>query len=231
MGGELQFLDIILFALVAAFLVLRLRSVLGRRDGHQPQTHDPFKPTRERASDDEKVVRLPDRSDRPSDRRDSDAEPAFEEASPLESGLTQIRVADPSFEPDEFLSGSRIAFEMILSAFAAGDSQSLRPLLSQEVFQNFAETIHERERAGETMETNLVGIRSAEIVEAYMAGRTAHVTVKFVSEQISVVRDQNDEVVEGDPEQVTEVTDTWTFARDTRSRDPNWILVATGSPE
>ncbi|TVR96289.1 MAG: Tim44 domain-containing protein [Rhodospirillales bacterium] len=231
MGGELQFLDIILFALVAAFLVLRLRSVLGRRDGHQAQPHDPFKPPRERDADDEKVVRLPDRSDRLPERREPEAEPAFSEGSPLESGITQIRVADPDFDPDEFLSGSRIAFEMVLSAFAAGDTQSLRPLLSPEVFKNFAETIRERERAGETLETNLVGIRRAEIVEAYMAGRTAHITVRFVSEQISVVRDQNDEIVEGDPEQVTEVTDTWTFARDTRSRDPNWTLVATGSPD
>lgn len=232
MGGEYQFLDIILFALVAAFLVLRLRSVLGRRDGHhQPQAHDPFKPSAGREKPEEKVVRLPDRSDRPSDARESAADAAFNGGSPLDAGLTQIKVADPSFDPDDFLSGARVAFEMILSAYAAGDTAALKPLLSPEVFSNFSQSIRDREQAGETMELNLVGITSADLVEAYMAGRTAHVTVKFVSEQASVIRDEQGEIVDGDAAHVSEVTDFWTFARDTRSSDPNWTLVATGSPE
>lgn len=235
MGGDYQFLDIILFALVAAFLILRLRSVLGRRDGHQPQTHDPFKPPASREAPDDKVVRLPDRKDRPADAVDDAPEPvidaAFDGDQALAAGLTQIRVADPSFSREEFVSGARIAFEMILGAYAAGDADSLKPLLSPEVFGNFAQSIREREQAGETMEMNLVAITTAEIVEAYMAGRTAHVTIKFVSEQATAIRDDKGEIVEGDPAQATEVTDFWTFARDTRSSDPNWTLVATGSPE
>jgi predicted lipid-binding transport protein (Tim44 family) len=248
MGGEFQFIDIILFALVAAFLILRLRNVLGRRDGHQqPQSHDPFKSpdvkgpdSRERAArrdhSDDKVIQLPDRGERPTEPREPVVDAGLEqagsvEAGPLEAGLAQIRTADPQFDENEFLSGARMAFEMILGAFAAGDSGALKPLLSPEVFGNFAQSIREREQAGETMELNVVDIHAAEIVEAYMAGRTAHLTVKFVSEQIGIVRDEKGDIIEGDPQHSTEATDFWTFARDTRSPNPNWTLVATGAPE
>lgn len=151
--------------------------------------------------------------------------------SPLEAGLTQIRIADPSFELDEFLSGARMAFELIVSSYASGDASALRPLLSPEVFTNFSHVMMERDQRGETMETQVVAIQSAEIDEAYMAGRTAHLSVKFVSEQISVIRDDKGEILEGDSELVNEVTDHWTFARDTRSSDPNWTLVATDTPD
>ena len=241
MGGEFQFIDIILFALVAAFLILRLRNVLGRRDGHQqPQSHDPFKsaesrerPERAPSRDlsDDKVIQLPDRGERPTEVRESADDASLEEAGPLETGFAQIRTADPRFNENEFLSGARMAFEMILGAFAAGDTGALKPLLSPEVLGNFAQSIREREQAGERMELNVVEVRAAEIVEAYMAGRTAHLTVKFVSEQIGIVRNEKNEIVEGDPQHSTEATDFWTFARDTRSPNPNWTLVATGAPE
>jgi predicted lipid-binding transport protein (Tim44 family) len=231
MGDGFQFVDIILFALVAGFLILRLRTVLGRRDGHHNRTPDPFSPPKaERA--DETVVRLPERNDRPLDT----AVPASDTAAgvvggSLEAGLTQIKIADPCFDAEEFISGARIAFEYILKAFAAGESQTLQPLLSPEVFANFTHSIRERQAAQQRLETKLVAIKSSDIVEAYMAGRTAHVTVKFVSEQISALYDSAGAVIEGDSNLVTEVTDFWTFARDTRSSDPNWTLVATGSVE
>jgi predicted lipid-binding transport protein (Tim44 family) len=118
---------------------------------------------------------------------------------------------------------------MILDAYAKGDSQTLKPLLNPEVFANFSQAIRDREQAGETLEDTLVGIKSAEIVEAYLDGRTVNVTVKFVSEQINVTRDESGDVVDGNPNAVIEVTDFWTFARDAKSRDPNWTLVATNS--
>lgn len=230
MSGGYQFLDIILFALVAAFLILRLRSVLGRRNGHEGPTRDPFEKTAHREKSDEKVVRLPDRSDKSVDAVPADTEPlVVDEGTPLEVGLTQIRVADPKFNINEFQSGSKIAFELILTAFAAGDTDTLKNLLSPEVFGNFSRSIREREDAGETMETTLVGIKSTDVVEAYMAGRTAHITVKFVTQQINVVRDKDGEIVDGDLSAINDVTDFWTFARDTRHSDPNWMLVATGS--
>jgi predicted lipid-binding transport protein (Tim44 family) len=176
------------------------------------------------------VVRLPDRTDKTAEPGPTVAEEAApREGTPLEVGLTQIRVANPKFNINEFQSGARIAFELILTAFAAGDTATLKNLLSPEVFGNFSQSIREREQAGETMETTLVGFKSSDIVEAYMAGRTAHITVKFVTQQINVVRGKDGEIVDGDLSAVNDVTDFWTFARDSRSPDPNWMLVATGS--
>jgi len=230
MGDGVQFFDIIIFAAIAVFLGLRLRSVLGRRTGNERQ-RDPFKPVapREDAARD-KVVPLPDRL------RPAQAEPgpaaseAPADAGPALPGLDQIRGADPSFSPGGFLAGARAAFEMIVGAYAAGDAATLRPLLSDEVFENFNNAIKARNRAKETLETTLVGITSADIVEAELQGRIALVTVKFVSEQVNVTRDAEGRVVEGDPSTVAKVTDIWTFSRNTRARDPNWTLVATRSP-
>ncbi len=227
MSDGLPFFDIILFAMIAAFLVLRLRSVLGRRDGHKGRHRNPFARSLPEEQADEKVVHLPNARD-----ADADTEAAAvgdDAEGDLAAGFREIKAADSGFEPTEILSGARIAFELVLSAYASGDTEALKPLLSAEVLGNFARSIRGREAAGETMEHTLVGIKSADIVEAFLDGAAAHVTVKFVSDQANVTRDANGEVVDGDPSAVTEVTDFWTFARDTRSRDPNWTLVATRS--
>jgi predicted lipid-binding transport protein (Tim44 family) len=234
MNEGFQFLDVILFAIVAGFLILRLRNVLGRRDGHQGPRSDPFarRPRAEPAEDN--VVALPDRNERPVDGAVPPplAEPQVNTPKGrLDTGLKQIEIADPRFDRDEFTSGARIAFELIVNAFAVGDADSLKPLLSPDVFSNFNQSIQERSAASQRLETRLVALRSAEVVEAYMAGRTAHVTVKFVSEQMSALYDSDGQVIEGNPAAVSEVTDFWTFARDTRSTDPNWTLVATGTLE
>ena len=240
--GDFQFLDIILFAAIAAFFILRLRNVLGKRTGHQnPQgsAYDPFSKRKGKA--DEKVVHLPDRS-RSAKGGEEDAEeaeeavaegadaPAEEPATPLGAGITQIKLADKTFDEDQFVAGARTAFEMVVAAFAQGDTGTLRPLLSNDVYADFAGAIEDRQKAGHILETTLVGLQETTMIEADVQGRTAFVTLKFVSEQVNVLRDQDGEVIEGDPNQVTTVTDLWTFARNTRSRDPNWTLVATQSP-
>lgn len=222
MGNGFQFIDIIFFAMIAAFLVLRLRSVLGRRDGHEGGHADPFRQTPEPETGEAEVLSLPEREE---------ARSAERELVPLDAGLTEIQIADPSFKLEDFLSGARIAFEMILTAFAEGNTRTLKPLLSAEVYGNFAGAIAARNKAGETLERTLVGIRSMDAVEAYVDDHIAHLTVKFVSEQINVIRNKAGETVEGDPNAVVEVTDFWTFARDARARDPNWTLVATRVPE
>lgn len=234
MGSSFQFFDIILFAMIAVFLILRLRSVLGRRDDGPKTGHrDPFArlPDREQPVEpsDGKVVQLPGpRESRPVGADEPTVEP--ETTDPvLAQGYADIRAADRAFDPREFAAGSQAAFEVILNAYAAGDSKTLQPLLSDEVFGNFDRAIRERDEQGQVLEETLVGIKTADIVEAWMDGRIAHVTVKFVSEQVHVVRNKEGAVVEGDPNQIIDVTDFWTFARDTRSRDPNWALVATRS--
>lgn len=226
MGEGFQFIDIILFAMIAAFLVLRLRSVLGRRDGHEGAPRNPFAPPQPVEKPDNNVVHLPDDSDQ--SLADDDTAAATPKTV-LDAGIAEIRHADPHFDPEELVVGARVAFEMILGAFAAGDRKALKPLLSSEVYGNFTRAMDERAESGEVLEETLVGIKASEIVEAYMAGSLANVTVKFVSDQIHAVRDGDGETIEGDPNAIIEVTDFWTFARDPKSRDPNWMLIATRS--
>ncbi len=241
--GDFQFLDIILFAAIAAFFVLRLRNVLGKRTGHQKPPsgrYDPFAKGEDEAEAEDKVVSLPDRTRagrKAAESGDDGPEIASvseagedQPATPLSAGLTQIKLADKSFDEEQFLGGAQAAFELVIAAFGEGDTRALRPLLANDVYDDFAGAIEERQKAGQVLETTLVGVKEASVIEAEMQGRTAFVTIKFVSEQINVMRDKDGNEVDGDATQVTTVTDLWTFARNTRSRDPNWTLVATQSP-
>jgi predicted lipid-binding transport protein (Tim44 family) len=221
MGEFQQYFDIILFAMVAGFLVLRLRSVLGRRTGNE-RRRDLF--VRRTRPAPEKAPPLIEPS--PGTAADAAAAPL---ADAVAEGLNQIHRADPSFDPAQFLEGTRIAFEMIVTAFANADKAGLRPLLSDEVFQQFVTAIDERTAAKETLETRILRLESADIVEAELLGRNAQVTAKLTSQQINVTRAMDGSIVDGDPQHPTEKTDYWSFARDTRSADPNWVLVATSS--
>jgi len=227
MGGEFQLFDIIILAFIAGFLVLRLRRVLGRRDGHEGGYQDQFRDREDPESDtkaDDNVVHLPDRAE---DVDVADIDVSAND--PIGAGIIQVRVADPSFDPAGFAEGAKMAFEMILNAFASGDRKSLKGLLSPDVYKNFDNAISEREAAGEKLEDTLVGIRSSEIVEASMDGHHSVITLKFVSEQISALRDSENNIIDGNPNEVIDVTDFWTFSRDTRSKDPNWTLIGTES--
>ncbi|UCH75998.1 MAG: Tim44 domain-containing protein [Rhodospirillales bacterium] len=232
MGGGFQVFDIILFAILALFLIYRLGSVLGRRHDDQKHRTDPFG-----LSSDQQDAMSPEQQDPKGDnviamhgRGESPVEDG-DPMDPLEAGLAQIKSVDRSFREREFVKGARTAFEMIVGAFAAGDGKVLKSLLDDPVYENFAAAIREREKAGQTLETTLVGIEQAEIVSAELQGRNAMVTVKFVSGQVNATHDANGEVVDGDPNNVVQVTDIWTFGRDTRSSDPNWVLIATGSSD
>lgn len=232
--GDLPFIDIILFAMIAAFLVLRLRSVLGRRDGHDGSGHrDPFSQRQAPDEAEDNVIPLPDNSrfdiEPAANEDEQESAEAVDPNDPLAQGIHDIRQADPSFAPEEFLSGAKVAFEMILGAFAEGDSKALKPLLNPDVYANFEQAIRNREDAGEELEYTLIGINSADAVEAYMENSYAHVTIKFVSEQVNALKDKDGNVIDGDPDRIIEVTDFWTFARNTGSSDPNWSLVATRS--
>ena len=147
--------------------------------------------------------------------------------SPLASGLDAIAAGDRSFDVSHFLAGARAAYEMIVTAFAAGDRRTLKGLLSREVFEGFDGAIRERESRGETVETRFVSIDKTDLIGAEVRGRIAQVTVRFVSQLVSVTHHRSGAVIEGSPDKVTDVTDVWTFARDVTSRDPNWKLVAT----
>jgi predicted lipid-binding transport protein (Tim44 family) len=228
----------IIFLALAVFIFLRLRSVLGQRTGRERPPYDPYSARDAvRGSTGDKVVTLPPRvveqAAKPANPADP-AEPAADRwkgvASPgsaVAAGLDAIVAADKSFDPRHFVTGARAAYEMIVVAFAQGNRRTLHERLSKEVYDSFDGVIQERETRGETAETRFVSIDASDIAAAELRGRTAQLTVRFVSQLVSVTRDKAGNVIDGNADKVTDVTDVWTFARDVTSRDPNWKLVAT----
>ena len=230
------FLDIytILFLIVAVVVFVRLRSVLGRRTGHERPPFDPYtrpeRPAGETGTNSrDKVVQLPKHANKPAGEEDKpDPWKGFAKpGSSLARALSAFAEVDRRFDPGKFLDGSRSAYEMIVTAFAAGDRKTLQPLLGREVYDGFIEAISARESRGETIDSDFIGIEKAEIVDGALRGTMAQLTVKFVSELISVTRSKSGEVIDGDPKAIRDVTDIWTFARDLASSNPNWKLVAT----
>lgn len=236
--------DIILIGLVAVFLILRLRSVLGKRTGNErPPARDPFTPpapptATPRLGDapanqgNDNVVPLPT-ANAPAPRPSlATSGPGGIRATVLPTaaaGVAAIRSADPSFEPLGFTAGARAAFTAIVEAFAKGDTSTLRPLLDGPTFASFEAAIQGRAERKEKAETTLIGFEASDVSGAEMQGTNASVTVRFVSEQINVLRNAESQIVDGNPNEVQKVIDLWTFRRDTKSSDPNWLLIKTES--
>jgi predicted lipid-binding transport protein (Tim44 family) len=247
MDGSFNLITL-LALVVAAIVIFKLRSVLGTRTDEDKERVDRnFRADREAARD--KVVTLPPR--RAPDQQTAasaadqaaaaDVATATAEAeaklksfakgdASVEAGLLKIFQADPAFDAEHFMAGSKQAYEMLVTAFAEGNRKILKDLLSRDVYDGFAAAIADRESRHEQIDQSFVGINRANITEAEMKGGTAQLTVKFVSQLISATRDKSGVVVSGDPQRIKEVTDVWTFARDVNSRSPNWRLIATQSP-
>ena len=234
------FVDIytVIFLVIAVVVFLRLRNVLGRRTGNERPPFDPFSRRQSLpGAAGDKVIDMPRRGAERNAAAPAIVAPMAEarikaiapEGSSLSEGLKAVAAADPSFDPSEFIAGGKGAYEMIVTAFAEGDRKNLKQLLSREVFDGFVSALTEREGRGETIEFKFVGIDKADITAASVKGTTAQVTVRFLSKLISATRDKAGAVIDGDPVKVGDVTDIWTFARETNSRDPNWKLVATES--
>ncbi len=225
----------IIFLALAVFIFLRLRSVLGQRTGRERPPYDPYSARDAvRGSTGDKVVTLPPRTIEQQAAKPSEpAEPVdrWKGIAPMGSaiagGLDAIVAADKTFDPRHFLTGARAAYEMIVVAFAQGDRRTLREWLSKDVYDSFDAVIREREGRGDTVETRFVSIDATEVAGAELRARTAQLTVRFVSQLLTVTRDKSGNVTDGNAEKVVDVTDVWTFARDVTSRDPNWKLVAT----
>lgn len=227
----------IIALVIAAVVFLRLRTVVGRRTENDEARIERYRSQRsaQAQAPEGKVVTLPRREPVAVDAQTSEATADRDLRltkfaggnAQIARGLIDIASKDASFDPVEFMKGARAAYEMIVMGFAEGNRNLLSDLLSPEVFSGFAQAIHTREQARQTVEQSFVGISSADLVEAELAGPMAQVTVRFVSELITAVRNTAGEVVSGDPKRIKEVTDIWTFARDVTARDPNWRLVAT----
>ena len=227
----------IIFLALAVFIFLRLRNVLGQRTGSERPPYDRAARNVAQGAPDSNVVPVPGTViDQAPLAPTADVTPATdrwkdiaESGTALAQGLDAIVAQDSSFDPRHFLSGARGAYEMIVLAFANGDRRSLKDLLSGEVYESFETAIKDRERQERKTETRFVSIDKAEVVSAEARDRATQLTVRFVSQMISVTRDKAGTIVDGNPDKVADITDVWTFARDPTSRDPNWKLVGTGS--
>lgn len=217
--ADSQLFEIILIATITAVILFRLYSVLGRRTGNEHAPDDyrlPPRPTAGPYAPEPAATLSPPRPlDRPAD--------------PVMRGMFDISLADRTFDKDKFLSGARTAYEMIENAFANGDLATLRPLLSDPVYDAFAAALRQRQRDKQTASFTFIGFKDVKIVAAALKGQTAEITVRFETQFISATRDAAGQVVAGDDKSVQQVCDIWTFVRETRTRNPNWLLTATAS--
>ena len=215
-------LTTIIFALLAIFVVWKLRSVLGERNGNEPEAPENFTDFANPPASN--VLRLPE----PGKTADNDAGWAdfADPGSKVWSGLDAIRAADPRFDPRAFLEGAAKAHEIVLQAYAARDTKTLKNLLGPDVFANFSQALAGMEQRGEKVETTLVAQDKSTIENAEVDGAITRITVRFRVKMITFTRDSSGAIIDGNAEQVADVQDVWTFARETRSRDPNWKLVA-----
>jgi len=231
--------DIVIFALIAAFLIHRLRSVLGTRNDNDKQQSNPF-------ADNDKVVPInkDQQSDYNGQNQDAyapppkpDSVPTLDDLEPFKDdiadsdtvrqGLLDIASEDARFDVHGFLGGARSAFEYIVYAYAQNDLKILKELLSPSLYKDFAQGVKERKKSGNSLEIEIHRITSAKIIDARLGGSMAYVTIDFDVEETSTTKDKKGNVIDGDPESITEVIDIWTFAKDIRSTDPNWMLIET----
>ena len=199
MSNQFGFIDIILLAMFAAFIILRLRNILGRKTGHQGRPTSKYFPK------------------------------GMEVLKDIENNEA-IKTGNVDEEAKkQFLKGAEIAYEQIITSFAKGDKKTLKPLLEKQMFNRFAEVIDERKNKEFKYETTFIGLKSTKILEFKKIENIYKVTVNFVSEIITCVKDKNNKVVEGDPDTIKTVNDVWRFAKNMWSRDPTWYLVDTSS--
>ena len=207
-------IDILIFAAIALFLIYRLRSILGTRDGFEQKREDLERFTAQAANDSQteqnKVVAL-----------HGDKKPINGK------GLNVVRQADPSFSDDGFMAGAASAFTMVLTAFADCDLASLRRLLAFELYQEFAQSVHDRNKRGDRLDITIDEIEDVQLIDGEVVDNIASVTVQFVSLQTRQVTDKNGAILEDESESKVKITDIWVFERDTQLDDPNWKLVET----
>jgi hypothetical protein len=226
----------LVFALLAVFVVWKLRSVLGTRTGHEQPPVDMY---RRRAADEASeegpatIPLNPLSETATSEANADDRRTQWLRLSGVEQhvvpSLEAIAGADKDFDPKTFIEGAKAAYEMIIMSFAAGNRVALRDLLSKDVYESFAGAISDREARGDTVDTTFVSIDRAMIDDAQLRGSTAQVTMRFQSKLITATRSSDGKIIDGSSDKVVDMSDVWTFARETSSRDPNWRLVATES--
>jgi predicted lipid-binding transport protein (Tim44 family) len=202
MSEAFQYLDILILAIIAGIVLLRLRSVLGRRTGHEKTDKSSFNYETPQQAQTEKVIEIKSKGDVPSRE-------------------------DGWFDKDDFLKGASNAYETIVTNFENGNKEALKPLLSSDVMDSFSSVIDERNNKSESVEFNFIGIEKSEIVHKDLKKNPMEVSVRFISEMITCIKNSKDEVISGSLNQVQKITDVWTFEKNQKSKGSNWLLAAT----
>lgn len=224
----------LVFALLAVFVVWKLRSVLGTRTGQEQANREMYlRKPQESEPQSATILPYPGKAGEGTETNVDDLRAAWLQIPGVEQnvlpGLEAIARADKSFEPRTFIDGSKAAYEMIIMSFAAGNRAALRDLLSKDVYESFSAAIDDREMRGDTVDTTFVSIDRASIEDAHLRETNAQITMRFQSKLITATRSKDGKIVDGNPDKVVDMIDVWTFSRDVNSRDPNWRLVATES--
>jgi predicted lipid-binding transport protein (Tim44 family) len=226
MSEGIPYADIIILALIAGFILLRLRSVLGQKTGND----DPNFFKRQLPPADlrqEPIVQINEKILKPRPKEEGDPYLATLNDVALVETINAIKAKDAQFSATSFIEGARSAFEMVFDAFAKGDKQTLKMLLADDLYQHFVGEIEAREKEATHPETTLVSVVSKELRQVSLNGNLARLTVKFISEQVTVVRDSSGKIIEGDPSALHHVEDEWVFERDITSKNPNWKIIET----
>jgi predicted lipid-binding transport protein (Tim44 family) len=239
MSGLFDPLNLVLAA-IAIMVIWRLRSVLGQRTGHERPPVDPYaspsKPIRNGSleASNGKILEFPSSKEETAKKVDAALEqkaPIWtgfaEAASPLAAGFEKLVQADPAFLPKTFIEGAKLAYEMIVEAFAKGDKSALKNLLSREVFDGFSKAIDSRSQAGERLDFQFVGFEKVEFATVALVEKRASIIVRFASQMISATFDKAGTLIDGNPKEVRDITDIWGFERDVTQKDPNWRVVST----
>ena len=210
----MPFIDILIFAVIAVFLIFRLRSILGNRDGFEKP-----KKTVQTESSADNIINFKGKT-------------AVAESAPLNgSGLKELRKLDASFKDEEFLSGAKAAFPLILNAYSESDLGSLRRYVGFDLYEEFSNAVHQRDASGEHLKIDIETVNDVQLLDAEISDGIATVTVKYDTIQSRILTDASDKVIEEDSIDSEQIEDIWIFERDIRSTDPNWRLVETGTAE
>ncbi len=222
--------DIILYALIAAGLVLWLRNILGTRHGEERDRPNPFATPLEKPA--------PAKAAEPIRDEPAGAMLALPETPPVlpknftiapaaETGLQEIARADRAFDLTHFAAGAADAFAYVVESFADGDRETLKDLLAPSVYQSFDAALRDREVRGENVKTEIHAVRKADLIRAVLRDKMVYLSVRFTADETCVIRDKAGEIIAGDPDHVTEMIDVWTFGRALKSRDPRWLVYET----
>jgi predicted lipid-binding transport protein (Tim44 family) len=210
-------LDLLILAMIAGFILYRLYLVLGQRTGYEDSERD-----------DSNIVSLD--AEREKHHMKESSKSPIEEIPPfIRPGIQEITKVDPEFSLKNFTEGATAAFEMIINSYTKGNLKKIERLLSPDLFKEFKSAFEERQQQGHTLENTLIRIESVEVQEARVTHNIATLKVKFTSEQVPVVKDKTGTIIEGNPQQIDQIIDYWTFERNLKSSDPNWILIETDS--